>query len=402
MPISKDVQGLLARIKGLRRRADIAPQEMDRRLLIGPGWTARFESGEIAPSIDLVLAMLSVLRVPPGPFLGSHPWSEIAQPAREMYAEPQGDDLIIHFHYADHDARYRLRDAGIEEFQAVLQELQRGLARLVHRRDDVGNAIQTDSVARTFLRAVRTWPHANPSDLWWFLVYRGYCDPFNHPASNARRDFGQSWKRTAGWALEEVLVRHYGPYLKSRGVNLFIASGPRKLNLLRQLRVEGRVEADKVDVLLTGAIARKELCFGVVHVKASFAERRTDDQPLSQALIRAGYASPLWTMDCKSTPSAEPLNRGELGAASDANARSAKRKDIEDDGYFSACFSYNANTIPTPPNQPAKARIFVCDFRDPNDSFSGYIVSEWGRAAQGAGRPAAVPPPALHSKPRRA
>jgi len=57
------------------------------------------------------------------------------------------------------------------------------------------------------------WPHANPSDIWWFVVSRAYHDPFNHPAHYARLDLGQSWKRTGGWALEEVLVRHYGPAL---------------------------------------------------------------------------------------------------------------------------------------------------------------------------------------------
>lgn len=125
----------------------------------------------------------------------------------------------------------------------------------------------------------------------------------------------------------------------------------------------------------------KEICFGVVHVKASFAERRTDDVPMSKALVEAGYISPLWTLDCKSTPSPQPFNRGELGPAlgKGKDIRSAKRKDIEDDGYFSACFSYNANTIPTPITQKAKARIFVCDFNNPDDAFSNFIISGWKR-----------------------
>lgn len=108
---------------------------------------------------------------------------------------------------------------------------------------------------------------------------------------------------------------------------------------------------------------------------------RTDDVPMSQALVQAGYCSPLLTMDCKSAPSANPINRGELGIVlgDGADSRSAKRKDVEDDGYFSACFSYNLNTQPTPEAQPAKARIYVCNFNNPDDRFSRFVLAEWQR-----------------------
>ena len=136
-------------------------------------------------------------------------------------------------------------------------------------------------------------------------------------------------------------------------------------------------------MLLTTNVDQVERCFGVIHVKASFAERRTDDVPMSTALVEAGYTSPMWTMDCKSGPSATPVNRGELGAVLSATTdpRSAKRKDIEDDGYFSACFSYNQNTIPTPAEQTARARIIVCDFQNPNDAFGQFIIAESRRFA---------------------
>src|SRR5690606_6534554 len=118
-----------------------------------------------------------------------------------------------------------------------------------------------------------------------------------------------------------------------------------------------RLEHDKVDVVLSGRYDGEERCFGVVHVKASFAERRTDDVPMSAALTRAGYASPLWTMHAKAMPSRHPINKGELGRplTPGSSTGSAKRKDIELDGYFSACFSYNTNTAPTPPGQTAEA-----------------------------------------------
>jgi hypothetical protein len=176
-------------------------------------------------------------------------------------------------------------------------------------------------------------------------------------------------------------VRHYGPILKRHGVSLFIATSAVKNQIVGDLKLDDRLEADKIDVLLTGRKGGRRVFFGVVHVKASFAERRTDDVPMSQTLVRAGYCSPLWTMDCKITPSNSPHNRGELGQplTGGRDTRSAKRKDIEDDGFFSACFSYNSNTIPTPTSQKARARIVVCDFKNPDDEFARFIVAQWRR-----------------------
>lgn len=170
-------------------------------------------------------------------------------------------------------------------------------------------------------------------------------------------------------------MRHYGPFLKAQGINLFIADGLAKRNLVSALDVAGRIEADKIDVVLTGDTAKGQKFFGVVHVKASFAERRTDDVPMTEVLTKAGYTSPLWTMDCKGMPSATPINRGELGDAS--GNRSAKRKDIEDEGYFTGCFSYNKNTRPSPSSLPVERRVYVCDFSNPDDVFSQFIIMRW-------------------------
>lgn len=181
----------------------------------------------------------------------------------------------------------------------------------------------------------------------------------------------QSWKRTGGWALEKIVVARYSEELREKGVKIFIANKHTKQELMNQVKSISRIEADKADVLLTTRVGDDERLFGVVNVKASFAERRTDDVPLSKDLIEAGYYSPLWTMDCKSSPSAKPFNKGELGKTktTSEDERSAKRKDIEEDGYFSVCFSYNANTLPTPENQETKSKILVCNFNDFEDAF---------------------------------
>lgn len=386
MVASETVRALLDRLRELRTAAGVSEQELERQLILGPGWIERFESGRTTPPIDVLLAILSTIGADLRRLADGHDYDTLPHEiARQVQAVQDGANLRIQFAYAKHDAVYVLPNATEAQFDEVLIVLRNGLARLVQTTgdadDEAATAIKADSVAQTFLRAVRLWPHANPSDIWWFLVSRAYCDGFNHPAEFARLDLGQSWKRTGGWALEEVMVRHYAGHLRAHGVELAIVSGARKRRLIEQLRCADRIESDKADVLLVGHEGETETCFGVVHVKASFAERRTDDVPMSRSLIEAGFCSPLWTMDCKSGPSASPFNKGELGRAlvAGGDRRSAKRKDIEDDGYFSACFSYNTNTTPTPEGQGARARIHVCNFANPDDAFAQFVLAEWQR-----------------------
>lgn len=377
------VSSALSRLAEIREKAGLSQKELDAKLIFGPGWVQRFESGAAIPALDVLFVMLSALDsdladlaagIGPGDSQGA------ALVDRNLWAEEDGAGLTIHFRYADHDARYRLEKATLAQFEEIIRVLRDGLA-LIDGDGSEERAVKTDAVARCFLKAVETWPDANPSDLWWFLVSRAYNDPFNHPARFARLDLGQSWKRTGGWALEEILVRHYGPAFEKDGIRLFVATTEERRHYLSQLAVADRLEVDKMDVLLAGIDSGEERCFGVVHVKASFAERRTDDVPMSHALVEAGYCSPLWTMDCKSTPSVNPVNCGELGVTLEGSTdkRSAKRKDIEDDGYFSACFSYNNRTRETPADQSgARGRIQVCDFNSPSDDqFAHFIRQSW-------------------------
>ena len=74
----------------------------------------------------------------------------------------------------------------------------------------------------------------------------------------------------------------------------------------------------------------------------------------------------------KGTPSKAPRNEGELGPAE--GERSAKRRDIEDEGYFTRCFSYNSNTFPSPNALPADRRIYIRNFKNPDDLFSRFIL----------------------------
>ena len=381
---SQQLSHILENFKRIREQRGLSTTRIEEILLLGPGWLESIESGAVSISIEMLLSLLKASDILVSDLIAGVPEENDQQFPRNIYAEQSETDIIVRFKYAAYDAEYQLPNATIDQFNQITKVLRDKLAQLVNADGVSKETIKTKAVVGAFESAIELWPNANPSDVWWFIVYRAYLDPFNHPAAFSRLNFEQSWKRTGGWALEEILVRHYATALKNKGINLFIASTDRRDELLSQAKtVEHRLEADKADVILTGDTPEGEVFFGIVHVKASFAERRTDDVPMSKALVDAGYISPLWTMDCKSMPNVKPSNKGELGKVKPAvgkDTRSAKRKDIEDDAFFSACFSYNKNTKPTPNEQVANARIIVCGFANAEtDAFHTFIVSEWER-----------------------
>lgn len=377
---STQLNELLIAFKTERKALGITIEELEKKLVLGPGWLSSIESGEVSISLEMFFSLLSTSGISLQQISGNLQRHNRQAVPRNISSVKAGNDIEIHFRYAKHDARYLLRDAKVSEFNEVITVLRDELAKIVLTKNNV-EAIKTEAVASAFKKAIDLWPDSNPSDIWWFLIYRAYCDPLNHPSIFSRLSFEQSWKRTGGWALEEILVRHYSPSLKKKGINLFIAPKDKREELLSQASVDHRLEADKADIFLTADHNGKEVFFGIVHVKASFAERRTDDVPMSKALVDGGYFSPLWTMDCKSSPSENPDNKGELGVVKTVRGkdkRSAKRKDIEDDGYFSACFSYNKNTNPTPDNQKSKSKIHICDFNNSeSDLFHEKICEHW-------------------------
>ena len=362
-----------AKLRTVREAAGASQSELETALKLGPGWIELYESGSVLPGLDALLAILAELDTDGQSFFEDAHVPPQSYP-RSLSRTADGEDLRITFPYGKFTAVHKLLQTSVGQFDSVIDVLREGLAEAeMIGQDSV--AAKSEAVASAFLEAVTEWPQANPSDLWYFVVYRAFLDRANHPASQARLNLEQSWKRTGGWALERVLVRHYAEKLASEGVAISMPPKEVIAEHLAGLELAERLEADKVDVLLT----RDDGAFlGVVHVKASFAERRTDDVPMSRALVEAGYFSPLWTMDCKATPSAIPRNRGELGrawVAGQPDNRSAKRKDIEDDGYFSGCFSYNLNTEPTPSDQITDSPIVVCNFNDLDDRFVNAVVA---------------------------
>jgi transcriptional regulator with XRE-family HTH domain len=366
---------LFRKLEQLREASGLAAEDVEEDLVLGPGWVRRFESGETEPSLGTLAALLDAYGSSISSFFADLDLGDTRiAPDRHLTATQSASDLLLHFPMGPYAATVRLENATLDEFERVLLAL----------RDELAGGRKREAIASSFLKAVELWPHANPSDVWYFLIGHAYQDDYNHPATEVGRDWGQSWKRASGWALEAIFARHYNDCLAMHGIRLEMPEPSRKETLLLGMGLTDLASAQKSDLLPVGTRGSgEEEAFGVIHVKASIAERRTDDVPLSQQLISRGYASPLVTMDCKANPVEHPYNRGELGATRGGAVEvSAKRLDIERDKKFDACFVYNTNTLPTPMGQAASARIYVCDFSNPNDAFSRHLVRKW-RERQG-------------------
>ena len=360
-----------ANVRRLRDSLSITQENLAEASGLDRSYIGGVERGERNPALSAILRLASSLGVSPDRlFEGIGQGVPILDAPSGLTATPSDEGLLIRFKYDQFDAEYSLPGATQHQFDEVLKVLRDGLA---------PRNKKADAVANSFLRAVQTWPEANPSDLWIFLINHAYCDRSNHPEAHARLNLEQSWKRTSGWALERVLVSHYGEFLSDKGVRLEIPNKSHKADLLSHLN-DSRIIPDKADVLITYGDAGTGELLGVVHVKASIAERRTDDVPMSLALIEAGLLSVFWTMDAKAFPSDHPVNLGEFGDVVEGQ-KSDKRLDFEEHGNFSACFSYNRNTVPTV-LETATARIFTCDFTNPDDSFSHFLFDDVHRRLQ--------------------
>lgn len=58
----------------------------------------------------------------------------------------------------------------------------------------------------------------------------------------------------------------------------------------------------------------------------------------------------------------------------DAFAGSEKRRAVEEKGAFSNVYLYNSNTIPTPKNAQARARIYTISFSGTEDQYVHDVV----------------------------
>jgi hypothetical protein len=225
-----------------------------------------------------------------------------------------------------------------------------------------------DAISSAFLQALIQCPTANASDLWHHVVYRLYCAIL---PKYRYQDPKQSWVRAGGDALELTLQEWYSPILEPKFIRLKMLVGAKdKLEALAEMGIEASVGAAKLDMTLHFFWHPEDrwIIFGGVHVKASLAERVSDDIPASRAMMKAGYYSPLWTLDVKSfpPPHGDLINRGEFGTLANP---SEKRKYIEQHGDFDACFTANSRSVPSLDRTPSGKRIYSLRLSEQPDQF---------------------------------
>jgi hypothetical protein len=237
-------------------------------------------------------------------------------------------------------------------------------------KDYLASRSQSDAVAEAYLYALLKCPDANPADLWWHVIYRSYLALYSD----------QSWKRTAGFALERAFVSFYTPFLAEYGIRISCLSGKRASEVMTEMGIADRVGRSKLDVALEGICDDGAYrVFGGVHVKSSVAERIQDDVPASLAMMAAGYWSGFFTLDAKAfpPPHGDGVVRGELGLRSNPEG-ALKRNYFEREGQFDNCYSYNLRTLPSVGETLSGKKIYVLSFSTPKpDQFMQDVIERW-------------------------
>jgi hypothetical protein len=231
--------------------------------------------------------------------------------------------------------------------------------------DQMGGTTKTrEAIAAAFELAVDLCPEANHSDIWHHVIYRQYL----------AHSSPQSWVRTSGEAFELFLCRYYTALLSSHGIELVsMFDRTKKQEILSEIGISPAMGGSKIDIGVYAVAKEERIVLGGVHVKGSLAERISDDAPVSMAMIRKGYWSPLCTLDVKTYPPRDLTNRGELGTP---DKPSDKRRYIETEGQFSACYSYNQRTFPSPGETKSGRKIYRLKLQREFDKFCADAVAE--------------------------
>lgn len=250
----------------------------------------------------------------------------------------------------------------LEQYEEIIEQYESYLKEKSKR---------SDAVADAYIFALSKCPEANPADLWWHVIYRHYLNKFTD----------QSWKRTAGFALELAFVRFYAPLFIKYDILISVINIEKARKVMDEMGIAHKVGKSKLDIVLEGQCDDGSLrVFGGVHVKSSLAERIQDDVPASAAMMEAGYWSGFFTLDAKAfpPPHGDAVVRGELGFRQGDSEGALKRNYFVRDGQFDNCYSYNLRTPPSSASTPSGKRIYSLSFSDPKpDQFMRDVIEYW-------------------------
>ena len=336
---------------------------IEAEMAIANGWVKRIESGEPCP-LDLVFGYARTIGLDMDEFGSKFAESITFDPGWSIVSETHSSSRF-HFDYSGHPATILIPTDGtslrlaIDNFIATLNSNKKA-----------------EGITLGFMGLLRDLPTVNPAVVWGLIIQRLYTIPYSWNPDNLSPggDLAQSWKRSAGWALEQVVVRRYSNALHLHGIT--ISSDNKDI---KEFSRAFHINESKPDVVLFSENKGVKNWIGALAIKASVAERRDDDVPWAGEVMDAGMIVPYVTMDVKSYPGRAPSVDGEYKENWDGvgtDKRNAKRSDVEDQGVFSGVFSFNTNTKPTHPkyNTPGN-RIFSIDWSNSNDELLQFILS---------------------------
>lgn len=254
--------------------------------------------------------------------------------------------------------------------------LEKEISKLYSQLNNSNVLKNRDVIYQAMKLAFETCPKVNPSDIYHHIIYRLYLREYSKTQAD------RSWVRAGGEALELFIVDKYSKELNIYGIGVVgLVKTTDKVAALTEMGLNDLVGGSKLDIALYGFIDGEKHIFGGIHLKASLAERVTDDVPCSEAMIRNGYVSYLLTMDAKSypPPNGDLVNRGELGSVENP---SDKRNYIEGHGSFTGCYSYNLRTISSGNVTRSGSKIYSSTFEPAKDSLPAHIISAWNAFAK--------------------
>lgn len=359
-------------LKAIRVRRQLTQLFIAQRLGVQQSYVAKVEGFERRLDIIELFDWLAALDYEPQKFFQEIGWfpneENVAPLPIRGEAESYNKGILQHLLWQGQIKKVYLEGITVEQYFSVEAKISTIFAGLNRENPDIKNR---EAIVEALELAFNEFPDLNPSDIYQHIVYRLYLREYRKSKPE------QSWVRAGGEVMELFIERHYTPVLSPYGIVVKALLSPRaKAQALSEMGLTGKVGDSKLDVALYGQLDDKLLIFGGVHSKASLAERVSDDVPCSEAMMRRGYVSFLYTFDSKSfpPPHGDLVNRGELGRHEQP---SDKRRYIEDHGSFDACFSYNLRSNPSMGSTPSGKAIYVCSLKRDEDIFPDHVIEAW-------------------------
>lgn len=366
-------QQIIALLRAIREDKNLTQEDLAKKLGQPQSWVSKVEIGERRLDVVELQDWVEQLGLTLVEFIAQLRWSQTinsslpAIPERAS-ARDVANGAEVTMAWQGKQIPIFLEDANAASLTKIEKSVSKLFAELNASPKGKKNR---DVILEALQLALYELPDTNPSDLYHHIVYRLYLREYS------RTQADQSWVRAGGEALELFVEKHYNSALAGKGIVLkALLNDAVREQALDEMGIRAAVGGSKLDIALYGDGPLGRKIFGGIHLKASLAERVSDDVPCSEQMMKKGYASLLLTLDAKSfpPPTGDLVNRGELGTT---QAPSDKRNYIELHGSFSACFSYNLRTVPSPATTTSGRRIFVSSFAQGSDLLPNYLIQLW-------------------------